>query len=172
MDARTRTLAQQVVTALAGRRLTLSTCESLTGGGVGAALTAVPGSSAVYRGGLITYASDLKHALAGVDDDLIRQEGVVTERTAIQMAEGTRRRCGSDYAVSTTGVAGPGEIEGQPAGTVWFAVARREGGTVSHLARFDGDRETVRDEAVRHALAMVLRHAGEVFDRCGNKRPE
>ena len=123
MDVTTQLLAHRVVEALGRCGLTLSTCESLTGGGVGAALTAVPGSSAVYRGGLITYASALKHTLAGVDSDLIRDKGVVNEAVAIQMAEGARSRCGSDRAVSTTGVAGPASIEGQPVGVVWFAVA-------------------------------------------------
>ncbi|HMR49374.1 MAG TPA: CinA family protein [Arachnia sp.] len=159
MDTTTQRLARQVVEALGRRGHTLSSCESLTGGGVGAALTAIPGSSAVYRGGLITYASDLKHTLAGVDDDLIRRTGVVNELVAVQMAEGARRRCGSDWAVSTTGVAGPGSIEGQPVGTVWFAVAGAPTGAVAQLARLDGDREAIRNAAVRHALGIVL----EVF---------
>lgn len=157
MDAATQLLAHRVVEALGRRGGTLSTCESLTGGGVGAALTAVPGASAVYRGGFITYASELKHTLAGVDADLIRHQGVVNEYVAIQMAEGARSRCGSDWAVSTTGVAGPGAIDGQPVGTVWFAIAGGKAGTVAELMRFDGDRDAIRNAAVRHALAMLLK---------------
>ena len=80
-------LAEDVIKKMAGRTVTLSTCESLTGGGIGAALTSVPGASAVFRGALVTYARELKASLAGVDEELIANEGVVNELTALQMAQ-------------------------------------------------------------------------------------
>ena len=106
------TLAVDVIKKMTQRSVTLATCESLTGGGIGAALTSVPGASAVYRGSLVTYARELKSTLAGVDEELIATEGVVNELTALQMARGAQARCDADWAVATTGVAGPTETDG------------------------------------------------------------
>lgn len=156
------THAEDVIRKMTTRSITLSTCESLTGGGIGAALTAVPGASAVFRGSLVTYARDLKASLAGVDEELIAREGVVNELTALQMALGAQRACDSDWAVSTTGVAGPTETDGARVGTVWFAVVGPKVGMsdppqYTELKQFDGDREQIRASAIDHALAMVLR---------------
>ncbi|NHB85894.1 CinA family protein [Tessaracoccus sp. HDW20] len=115
-------LAQDVIAKMTERSITLSTCESITGGGIGAALTSVPGASAVFRGALVTYARELKTSLAGVDEALIEREGVINELTALQMALGAQAACESDWAVATTGVAGPTEADGAKVGTVWFAV--------------------------------------------------
>lgn len=155
-------LAEEVISKMKGRSVTLSTCESLTGGGVGAALTAVPGASAVYRGSLVTYARELKASLAGVDDELIAREGVVNELTALQMALGAQAACGSDWAVATTGVAGPTETDGAKVGTVWFAVVGPGMGmsdppSYTELKQFDGDREQIRAAAIEHVFAMLLR---------------
>ena len=154
--------AEDLIKKMANRSLTLATCESLTGGGIGAALTTVPGASAVYRGGLITYARDLKSVLAGVDEQLIEEEGVVNELTALQMAFGVQRRTDSDWAVSTTGVAGPEKIDGVEVGTVWFAVVGPSMGMspapqYTELKQFEGDREAIRNAAIEHAFAMLLR---------------
>ena len=154
--------AEDLIKKMANRSLTLATCESLTGGGIGAALTTVPGASAVYRGGLITYARDLKSGLAGVDEQLIEEEGVVNELTALQMAFGVQRRTDSDWAVSTTGVAGPEKIDGVEVGTVWFAVVGPSMGMspapqYTELKQFEGDREAIRNAAIEHAFAMLLR---------------
>lgn len=156
------TLAEDVIKKMAGRSVTLATCESLTGGGIGAALTSVPGASAVFRGSLVTYARELKNTLAGVDQELIDHEGVVNELTAIQMALGAQRSCGANWAVSTTGVAGPTTQDGAPVGTVWFAVVGPKIGTsaapqFTELKRFSGDRNEIRQQAIDHALAMILR---------------
>src|SRR5659263_318210 len=115
--------AQILLDLLAESEWRLATRESVTGGGLGAAITAVPGASRVYRGGLITYASDLKVTLAGVDADLAAAKGVVNEDVARQMALGVRAVCSSDVGIATTGVAGPDPQEGQRVGTVWLAVA-------------------------------------------------
>ncbi|MBB1483530.1 CinA family protein [Tessaracoccus sp. MC1865] len=156
------TLAAELIKKLTHRSVTLATCESVTGGGIGAELTSVPGASQAYRGGLITYARDLKHRLAGVDEQLIEREGVVNELTALQMALGAQRRCDSDWAVATTGVAGPTETDGVKVGTVWFAVVGPRVGMSSppqytELRTFDGDREAVRRAATEHAFEMLLR---------------
>lgn len=156
------TLAADVIKKMAHRSVTLATCESLTGGGVGAALTSVPGASAVYRGGLITYARDLKTRLAGVDPELIEAEGVVNELTALQMAVGAQSRCDADWAIATTGVAGPTETDGAKVGSVWFAVVGPRTGMSSppqytEFAHFDGDRAAVRTAAIEHAFEMLLR---------------
>ena len=156
------TLAEDVIKKMTGRSITLSTCESLTGGGIGAALTSVAGASAVYRGSLVTYARELKATLAGVDKELIKTEGVVNELTALQMAIGAQAACDSDWAVSTTGVAGPTETDGAKVGTVWFAVVGPRIGMsdwpkYTELKQFDGDREQIRQAAVDHALTMLLR---------------
>lgn len=148
-------LAREVVARLASRGLTLATCESLTGGLVGACITAIPGSSAVFRGGLVTYASEVKVWLAGVDAELVSRSGVVNAECAVQMAAGAHRRCGSDIAVACTGVAGPSEQDGQPAGTVFIAVVGQDEQRVQ-MHRFDGDRAAVREATVRGALEMVL----------------
>lgn len=154
--------ATELVKMMTQRSVTLSTCESLTGGGLGAAITAVPGASAVFRGALVTYARDLKSRLAGVDEELVDTEGVVNELTAIQMALGAQAQCESDWAVATTGVAGPTEIDGQKVGTVWFAVVGSAMGMsprpqYTELKHFEGDRESIREQAVEHALQMCLR---------------
>ena len=99
-------LCSEVLTALRGR--TLSTAESLTGGGIGSALTAVPGASEVYRGGVISYVNDIKHRVLGVSAEDLETLGAVSEPVARQMAAGARRITGSDVAVSVTGLAGPG----------------------------------------------------------------
>lgn len=154
--------AKQLVTLFTERSITLATCESLTGGALGAAITDVPGASAIYRGGIIAYDRDLKTNLVGVDPELVRNEGVVNELTAVQMALGAQARCNSRWAISTTGVAGPTELDGAPVGTVWFAVVGPQMGmsprpTYTELKQLEGDRDAIRQGAVEHALRMILR---------------
>ena len=157
--------ADELVQLFTKRSLTLATCESLTGGLLGAAITSVPGASKMYRGGFITYATDLKASLVKVDEELIANEGVVSELTALQMAIGAQALCGSDWAVATTGVAGPEELDGQPVGTVWFAVVGpRVGMSIppryTEQQRFDGDRAAVREQSMQHAIDMCIRVCG------------
>ena len=146
-------VAADVVGALAARGLTLATAESLTGGGVGALVTSVPGSSAVYVGGVIAYASRLKVELLGVPDDVVERFGVVSARCARAMAAGVRR-LGADVGVSTTGVAGPDPQEGKPAGLVYIAVADDAGEEVREL-RLDGDRAAVRRSTAEAAMELL-----------------
>lgn len=139
----------------------LSTAESCTGGWIGAALTSVPGSSANYKGGIISYTNDVKANQLGVPNELLSREGAVSAPVAEAMAKGARNVFGSDIAVSTTGLAGPGGDEfGNPVGTVYIGYADKSR-TFSENFLFSGDRESVRNQAVKAALEIVLRETGE-----------
>ena len=115
--------AQLLIDELRSRNETISFCESLTAGLAAATLAEVPGASDVLVGGLVTYSAELKTALASVPADLIEREGVVSAAVAREMARGARNVCGSDWAVALTGVAGPDDQDGMPAGTVWIGLA-------------------------------------------------
>src|SRR3712207_3495793 len=117
-------MAAEVVRNLAEQGLTLATAESLTGGGVGTALTSVPGSSAVYVGGVISYATRVKVDLLEVPIEIVHGDGVISAPCARAMASGVRRLLGTDLGVATTGVAGPDRQEGRPAGTGFVAGGR------------------------------------------------
>ena len=147
-------LCCKVLETLGGK--TLVTAESCTGGGIGAALTAVPGSSAVYKGGIISYTNWVKHNLLGVDQKLLDTLGAVSAPVAEAMAEGARKVLRADIAVSVTGLAGPGGDEfGNPVGLVFigYSDCRK---TLSRRFLFPGDREAVRQNACREALKLVL----------------
>ena len=159
LEARVDAAAREAVAALGAAGLTAATAESLTGGLIAGALTAVPGSSAVVRGGVTSYAPEAKEALLGVDGRAIARAGVVSEPVARQMAEGARARLAADVAVAVTGIAGPGGAEpGKPVGTVWMAVATADG-TAARELRFDGDRRSVRLQTVERALRALARAA-------------
>lgn len=148
-------MAEIVVQLALEKGRTIATAESLTGGGIAEALTAVPGSSDAFRGSCVTYAVDTKSALLGVDADLLAEQGAVDEDVARQMALGAREALQADIAVAVTGIAGPGGAEeGKPVGTVWLATAT-QAGTEAHLLRFSGDREAVREQTVLAALKAL-----------------
>jgi len=111
-----------LIAAFTARSLTIGTAESLTGGLLAAVLTEAPGSSAVFRGGLVVYATDLKHRLAGVDAALLARCGPVDPHVAVELARGARLRCAADIGVGLTGVAGPDPQNGVPVGTWYCAV--------------------------------------------------
>lgn len=135
---------------------TLCTAESCTGGGIGAALTAIPGSSAVYKGGIISYTNEVKHNLLGVDYALLDTHGAVSAPVAEAMAVGARKALCTDIAVSVTGLAGPGGDDfGNPVGRVYIGYAD-ERCTLHREFTFSGDREEVRRQAVREALQLIL----------------
>jgi PncC family amidohydrolase len=150
-------LAAVVIRGLTSGPATCATAESLTGGALGAALTDVPGASAVYRGGVVAYATHLKERLLGVPVDHLAAHGAVDARTAVLMAQGVRARLGADYGVATTGVAGPDEQEGKPPGTVFVAAAGPGHSAVVSSLLLTGDRDTVRRLTVVHALDLVRR---------------
>ena len=145
-----------VITALQGR--TLVTAESCTGGGIGAALTSVPGSSGVYKGGIISYTNAVKQSLLGVKAETLESYGAVSEPVACQMAEGARKKLCADYGVSVTGLAGPaGDEFGNPVGTVYIGFSDNCH-TVVQKFLFTGDRETIRNQAICAALDMILQN--------------
>lgn len=162
----------EVVRGLAARGLTVAAAESLTGGLVCAALTSVPGSSAVVRGGVVVYATELKATLAGVPEAVLAAAGPVAASTAAAMASGVRERLGADIGLATTGVAGPDPQDGHPPGTVHVAVATAgasagagagpaAGGGGVRVRSFagdsalPGDREAVRAAAVDAVLTLL-----------------
>ncbi|MCW2793194.1 MAG: competence/damage-inducible protein cinA [Nocardioides sp.] len=134
---------------------TVATAESLTGGRLAALLTGVPGASATYVGGVITYATELKESLLGVPPALVEAHGVVSAECARAMATGARLLTGATYALSTTGVAGPDRQEGHPPGTVYVGVA---GPSLSSAVALElvGDREAVQDRTCAKAVALLL----------------
>jgi nicotinamide-nucleotide amidase len=148
--------AAGLVRALAARGETLAVAESLTGGAVAAALVAVPGVSAVLRGGVVAYATDLKHALLGVDADLLARVGAVHPEVAVQMADGVRARLGAAWGLATTGVAGPDPQDDRPAGRVFVAVSGPVGPLVERLD-LPGGRAQVRAGSVDAVLALLGR---------------
>jgi PncC family amidohydrolase len=147
-------LAAEVHLALLAEGLTVASAESLTGGALGNLLSMTPGASATYRGGVVSYATDLKQTLLGVTAEVIESYGVVSAECSVQMAVGVRRLVGSDWALSTTGVAGPLLQEGKPAGTVFVGVAGPEGcrSVALHLG---SDRRAIRAQTCREALAAL-----------------
>jgi nicotinamide-nucleotide amidase len=143
-----------LVRALIERGETLAVAESLTGGLLAATLVEIPGVSAVFRGGLVVYATELKHTLAGVPKPLLDERGPVDPDVALALAEGARRRCVSDWGLATTGVAGPDPQDGKPVGTVFVAVAGPSGSTVRELT-LSGSRAEIRAATVTAALALL-----------------
>lgn len=149
-----RNLSAKVLTALAGKRL--ATAESLTGGGIGAAITSVSGASAVFAGGIISYTNEVKHKVLGVPVEILDSCGAVSAPVAKSMAEGARRVTGADVAVSVTGLAGPdGDEFGNPVGTVFIGYAD-ENTAFAREYHFDGDRAQVREQTICAALALIL----------------
>lgn len=148
-------VAARVLAVLEDRGETLAVAESLTGGLLGATITAVAGASRVFRGGVIAYATDVKASLLGVDDDLLAREGAVHPEVARQLAAGVRRRLSATYGLGLTGVAGPDPQDGRPPGTLYVALAWPDGAEAT-APRVDGrDRAAIRGEAVAAALALL-----------------
>jgi PncC family amidohydrolase len=153
---RSRELSAEVIGLLIARGETIAVAESLTGGMLAAALTATPGSSATFRGGVVAYATDLKSSLLGVSSDLLGRHGAVHPAVAAAMAEGARRRLAASVGAATTGVAGPDPADGQPVGTVHIAVATA-GNSAARALALSGDRHQIRSATVEHSLDLLLR---------------
>jgi len=151
-------LEETVCRLLTAQHKTLATAESCTGGLVGKRLTDVPGASAVYRGGAVTYATDTKADLLGVDEDLLNEKGPVCREVAMQMAMGVRARFGADVGVGITGVAGPSpDDRGNPVGLVYVALSVSSGVFCREL-RLGSGRERIRTSAASHAFDMIRRY--------------
>ncbi|MDR1431473.1 MAG: CinA family protein [Propionibacteriaceae bacterium] len=159
-------MPERVIRSLERLGLSLATAESLTGGLLAAALTGVPGASKVFRGGVVAYQTPMKQVLAGVPEDVLREFGPVGGRTAVELALGVRRVTGADWAVSTTGVAGPDTQAGHPVGEVWIGVSGRvesAGAPFESARRFDftGTREQIRAQSVAAALDEIAAALGQ-----------
>lgn len=147
-----------LVATLIARHLTIATAESLTGGALCARLVDVPGASETVRGGVCTYATELKAQVLGVDPDRLALTGPVDREVAVEMAAGVARLMGADIALSTTGVAGPGPADGHAAGTVHI-VCHHPGGVAHRELHLQGSRAEVRRGSVDAALGLL----GEVL---------
>jgi nicotinamide-nucleotide amidase len=145
--------AAATVHLLIERRETVATAESLTGGLLATTFVEIPGVSAVFRGGLVVYATDLKHTLAGVPEDLLAERGPVDRDVAQLLAEGVRERCGADWGLATTGVAGPEPQDGKPVGMVFVAVAGATSTTVKELS-LSGSRAGIRHATMLEVLGL------------------
>lgn len=157
-------LAGEVLELLSVSGATLGVAESLTGGLLTSTLVAVPGASAVLRGGLVAYTTEMKHTLLGVDLDLLARVGAVHPEIAAAMATGARDRLDATWAVATTGVAGPEPQDGQPVGTVHVAVAGPDQVNVSLGLVLPGGRAAIRQAAVGAALELLLDHLRDQRD--------
>ena len=149
-------LCSEVLEKLKGK--TLVTAESLTGGGIGAALTAVPGSSEVYKGGVICYTNWVKENILGVPAEILERYGAVSQWTAGYLVSGVRRLLKADVAVAVTGLAGPGGDEfGHSVGTVFIGY-EEAARSVVNVYHFSGDREEVRRQTIEAALKLILKY--------------
>lgn len=154
-----RAHAKTVVAALKERGETVAVAESITAGGLGHALTYTTGASAVFLGGIIAYSNEVKSEFLGVDPTLIEDFSVVSEEVANAMAEGVRKKFGTTWGIATTGIAGPGDYQGIPEGTVWVAI--RGPINQSIQLQLDSGREAIRTGAISSAIgtfARILNH--------------
>jgi nicotinamide-nucleotide amidase len=148
-------LSQEVIDLLRARGDTIAVAESLTGGMLAAALTAIPGASAAFRGGVVPYATGLKAVLLGVPAALLDAHGAVHPDVARAMADGVAQRLGATVGAATTGVAGPDPQDGQPVGTVYIGVSAGGETTVRSLA-LSGGRQQIREATVERLLGMLV----------------
>ncbi|CAB4532987.1 unannotated protein [freshwater metagenome] len=151
----TQSQARSIIETLKSSGQTVVVAESLTGGGVGFALTQVPGSSEVFLGGVISYTSEVKMKELGVKQSTLEKYTVVSEEVAIEMAEGAREKFGSTWAIATTGIAGPGDYKGIREGTVWIAIRGPVNQTL--LLTLDSGRDGVRQGAISSAIGTFAR---------------
>lgn len=153
-SAEGRNAVADLVERLIRLRRTVAVAESLTGGLVMAALTSVPGASATVRGGVVAYATQVKHEVLGVDEDLLDRVGAVDGEVAMQMADGARETIGADFGIATTGVAGPDGQDGKAPGVVFVAVTTPFGRWHRELL-LDGDRDAIRTRSSIAALELL-----------------
>lgn len=155
------TLRDETLEEALGRKLissgfSMATAESCTGGGIGSGITAVPGASRWYAGGVIAYSNHLKMELLGVKKETLKVHGAVSEKTALEMARGVQKITGADCSLSVTGIAGPGGgTSEKPVGTVWTAVCCGEV-EKAYLWRLGGDRESIREGACARVLGTLF----------------
>ena len=145
-----------IIKRLAKLKKTVAVAESITAGGLAAAITEIAGASKVFLGGVIVYSDEAKIKQLGISKKLIAEYTAVSEQVALEMANSVRKKFGSDYAISTTGVAGPKSAYGQKPGTVWLAITDGKS-TLTIPLSLSGDRESVRNAAIESAIATFSR---------------
>lgn len=150
-----RAHAKNVIAALVARGQTLSVAESVTAGGLGSAITSTPGASQVFLGGVIAYSNEVKINILGVDGSLIEKYNVVSEEVANAMADAVRAKFGTTWGIATTGIAGPGDYQGIPEGTVWVAIRGPVNQTIQ--LQLDSGREAIRTGAISSAIGTFAR---------------
>ncbi|MFK0573577.1 CinA family protein [Endozoicomonas sp.] len=156
LHSATNPIVCEVAELLMARGWTLSTAESCTGGGIGHALTALPGSSDWFEGGVICYANGVKRRLLHVPEVILNKYGAVSEQVAVNMAQGVRKLLETDISVAVTGVAGPGGgTPDKPVGTVWIAWSTGQETAARHF-HLEGDRDQIREQTVFQALQGIL----------------
>lgn len=156
-------IAKDVLSLLEEKNLKISTAESCTGGLVAKLITDIPGSSAFFEMGFVTYSNEAKAKLLGVDEETLKTYGAVSDQTARQMCEGAKTVANSDIAVCTTGIAGPGGgSEQKPVGLVFIGVCGRAG-TVVKKCNFSGTREEIRSRTAEYALNLVREYISENY---------
>ena len=149
-------LAEALVGELVAAGRSVATAESCTGGWIAKALTDVPGSSACFGYGVVSYSNEAKAAMLGVRSRTLKRHGAVSEEVVTERVSGVQASSGADYAVAVSGVAGPdGGSDEKPVGSVWFAFAVPAGSPRAELLRFEGDRESVRRQSVVYALQKL-----------------
>ena len=149
-------LVEAIGRTLSLQKSSLVTAESCTGGLLAAALTKRAGASSLFERGFITYSNDAKKELLGVPAEILKVHGAVSEPTARAMAKGALRNSCAQIAVAITGIAGPGGCENKPVGLVYIAYSDQHGGVKVHCHHFSGDRDTIRAQAVTHALSGLI----------------
>ncbi len=149
--------SERLAEHLLAHNASVTTIESCTGGLVGAAITALPGSSAYYPGGFVTYSNELKQCMVGVSFATLQSHGAVSAQTAMEMSIGGRRSAHADFAIAITGIAGPdgGSIE-KPVGTVWICIEGPDALIDCRRFVFPGDRDQVREQSCLHAIEMTI----------------
>ena len=167
MESRVYSIAQTLVSCLSDKGRTVATAESCTGGGVAAALTAIPGSSACVKGGIVAYTEEVKMRLLGVSANTLKVEGVVSEQTVLEMARGVMKVMDSDFTVATSGVAGPsGGTETTPIGTIWIAAISKSYESTHCIRHFDEGRA----ENTRNAVLVALEMLQKLVEKEENQR--
>ena len=157
MSHRRQTLARALLDSCTENRLMIATAESCTGGWVAKTLTDLPGSSAIFDRGFVTYSNEAKMELLNVPATTLDRWGAVSQQTVIAMTQGALRHSRANLAVAISGIAGPGGgTEDKPVGSVWIAWQQRDRDPISLLHHFDGDRDAVRAQSVTTALEGLL----------------
>lgn len=155
-DSELMHLSERIGQALKARGATVTTAESCTGGWVAKVITDIPGSSAWFERGFVTYSNEAKSQMIGVKPATLEQHGAVSEPVVVEMAIGAIKAARADYAISVSGIAGPdGGTATKPVGTVWFGFASASGEGITRCECFSGDRENVRRQATAYALQTL-----------------